>query len=48
MMAPQGHMQQYEKSSSFLKSSGLQDHLMIIHGMRDDSLLPIRNLRCSA
>ncbi len=39
MMAPQGHMQQYEKSSSFLKSGGLQDHLMIIHGMRDDTVL---------
>ncbi len=39
MMAPQGHMQQYEKSSSFLKSGGLQDHLMILHGMRDDTVL---------
>jgi dipeptidyl-peptidase 4 len=39
MMAPQGHMEQYAKSSSFLKSGGLQDHLMIIHGMKDDTVL---------
>jgi dipeptidyl-peptidase-4 len=39
MMAPQDHMQQYAKSSSFLKSDGLQDHLMIIHGMKDDTVL---------
>jgi dipeptidyl-peptidase 4 len=39
MMAPQGNMDQYAKSSSFLKSGGLQDHLMIIHGMRDDTVL---------
>jgi dipeptidyl-peptidase 4 len=39
MMAPQDHMEQYAKSSSFLKSGGLQDHLMIIHGMRDDTVL---------
>jgi dipeptidyl-peptidase-4 len=39
MMAPQDHMQQYAKSSSFLQSGGLQDHLMIIHGMKDDTVL---------
>ena len=39
MMAPQDHMQQYAKSSPFLKSGGLQDHLMIIHGMKDDIVL---------
>jgi dipeptidyl-peptidase-4 len=39
MMAPQDHMQQYAKSSSFLKSGGMQNHLMIIHGMKDDTVL---------
>ena len=39
MMAPQDHMQQYAKSSPFLRSAGLQDHLMIIHGMKDDIVL---------
>jgi dipeptidyl-peptidase-4 len=39
MMAPQDHMEQYAKSSSFLRSGGLQNHLMIIHGMRDDVVL---------
>lgn len=39
MMAPQDHMRQYAKSSAFLKSAGLQDHLMIIHGMRDEIVL---------
>jgi dipeptidyl-peptidase-4 len=39
MMAPQDHMDAYAKSSAFLKSGGLQDHLMIIHGMRDDVVL---------
>jgi dipeptidyl-peptidase-4 len=39
MMAPQDHMQQYAKSSAFLKSGGLQDHLMIIHGMKDQVVL---------
>jgi len=39
MMAPQDHMQQYAKSSAFLKSGGLDDHLMIIHGMRDEIVL---------
>jgi dipeptidyl-peptidase-4 len=39
MMAPQDHKAEYEKASSFLKSDGLQDHLMIIHGMRDEIVL---------
>jgi len=39
MMAPQDHQAQYEKSSAFLKSGGLQGHLLIIHGMRDDTVL---------
>ena len=39
MMAPRDHMAQYAKSSAFLKSGGLQDHLMIIHGMRDEVVL---------
>jgi dipeptidyl-peptidase 4 len=39
MMAPQDHMQQYAKSSAFLKSGGLQDHLMVIHGMKDQVVL---------
>jgi dipeptidyl-peptidase-4 len=39
MMAPQDHPAQYADSSAFLKSGALQDHLMIIHGMRDDTVL---------
>jgi dipeptidyl-peptidase-4 len=39
MMAPQDHMGQYAKSSAFLKSGGLEDHLMLIHGMRDQVVL---------
>jgi dipeptidyl-peptidase 4 len=39
MMAPQDHIQQYAKSSSFLKSGDMQNHLMIIHGMKDDTVL---------
>ncbi len=39
MMAPQDHKAEYEKASAFLKSDGLQDHLMIIHGMRDEIVL---------
>ena len=39
MMAPQDHQEQYAKASAFLKSGGLQDHLMIIHGMRDEIVL---------
>jgi dipeptidyl-peptidase-4 len=39
MMAPQDHEAQYEKSSAFLRSAGLEGHLMIIHGMRDDTVL---------
>ena len=39
MMAPQDHQPQYAKSSAFLKSGGLQGHLMIIQGMRDEVVL---------
>jgi dipeptidyl-peptidase-4 len=39
MMAPQDHPLEYAAASAFLQSGGLQDHLMIIHGMRDDTVL---------
>jgi dipeptidyl-peptidase 4 len=39
MMAPQDHAAQYADASAFLKSGALKDHLMIIHGMRDDVVL---------
>jgi dipeptidyl-peptidase-4 len=39
MMAPQDHAAQYADASAFLRSGALQDHLMIIHGMRDDVVL---------
>jgi len=39
MMAPQDHQTQYARASAFLRSGGLRDHLMIIHGMRDDTVL---------
>jgi dipeptidyl-peptidase-4 len=39
MMAPQDHQQEYTQASAFLKSGGLQDHLMLIHGMRDEVVL---------
>jgi dipeptidyl-peptidase-4 len=39
MMAPQDHPKEYAKASAFLKSAGLSDHLMIIHGMRDEIVL---------
>jgi dipeptidyl-peptidase-4 len=39
MMAPQDHKQEYIKASAFLKSEGLADHLMLIHGMRDEVVL---------
>ena len=39
MMAPQDHIKQYTRSSAFLKSAGLQDHLMLLHGMRDQIVL---------
>ncbi len=39
MMAPQDHAAQYAKSSAFLRSGDLKDHLMIIHGMKDDVVL---------
>ena len=39
MMAPQDHRKEYTNASAFLKSGGLADHLMIIHGMRDEVVL---------
>jgi dipeptidyl-peptidase-4 len=39
MMAPQDHQVEYAKASAFLKSGGLAGHLLIIHGMRDDTVL---------
>jgi dipeptidyl-peptidase-4 len=39
MMAPEDHAAQYAKSSAFLRSGGLEGHLLIIHGMRDDTVL---------
>lgn len=39
MMAPQDHPSQYAKASAFLQSGGLEDHLLIIHGMKDDTVL---------
>ena len=39
MMAPQDHPKQYAAASAFLHSGGLADHLMIIHGMKDDTVL---------
>lgn len=39
MMAPQDHLDQYARSSAFLKSGGLAGHLMIIHGMKDEVVL---------
>ena len=39
MMAPQDHPKEYANASAFLKSAGLADHLMIIHGMRDEIVL---------
>ncbi len=39
MMAPQDHAEQYAHSSAFLRSGELKDHLMLIHGMRDDVVL---------
>ena len=39
MMDPQTHQEQYTNSSSFPKSGGLQGHLMLLQGMRDDVVL---------
>ncbi len=39
MMAPQDHQKEYAQASAFLKSAGLKDHLMIIHGMQDQIVL---------
>lgn len=39
MMAPQDHQKEYTRASAFLKSNGLADPLMIIHGMGDEIVL---------
>jgi dipeptidyl-peptidase-4 len=39
MMRPQDQWEQYAAASSHTKARGLQDHLMIIHGMRDRVVL---------
>lgn len=39
MLAPQDHPHEYSEASAYLRSGGLQDHLMIIHGMRDEVVL---------
>lgn len=39
MMAPQDHPDAYARMSAFTHAAGLQDHLMIIHGMRDRTVL---------
>ena len=39
MMDPQTHGAAYRQSSAFLKSSGLEGHLMLLHGMRDEVVL---------
>jgi dipeptidyl-peptidase-4 len=50
MMAPQDQPKEYASSSAFKHAAGLQDHLMIIHGMRDrivffkDSLVLVQHL----
>ena len=39
MMRPQEQMAAYAKASSHTKAAGLRDHLMIVHGMRDQVVL---------
>jgi dipeptidyl-peptidase 4 len=39
MMRPQDQEKEYGKASSYAYAAGLQDHLMIIHGMRDTTVL---------
>lgn len=39
MMAPRDHAERYAAASPFLRSDGLRDPLLIIHGMRDDTVL---------
>jgi len=39
MGTPQEHPREYERSSPFTHAAGLQDHLMIIHGMRDTTVM---------
>jgi len=39
MMRPQDHPEEYDDSSAYLHAHGLEDPLMIIHGMRDEVVL---------
>ena len=39
MMSPKDHRKEYADASAFTFAHGLQDHLMIIHGMRDTTVL---------
>jgi dipeptidyl-peptidase-4 len=39
MMAPQDQPEEYADASAFTKAAGLEDHLLIIHGMRDRIVL---------
>jgi dipeptidyl-peptidase-4 len=39
MGTPQDHPKEYERSSAYSHVAGLEDHLMIIHGMRDTTVL---------
>jgi dipeptidyl-peptidase-4 len=39
MSMPQDHPKEYADASPFTFAAGLQDHLMIIHGMRDTTVL---------
>ncbi len=39
MGTPQVHPEEYARSSPFTHATGLQDHLMIIQGMRDTTVL---------
>lgn len=39
MMSPDDQPEAYAESSAYLQADGLQDHLMIIHGMRDRIVL---------
>ena len=39
MGTPQDHPKEYARSSPLTHAEGLQDHLMIIHGMRDTTVL---------
>ena len=39
MMAPEDQPQEYASASAFTHAAGLEDHLMILHGMRDRIVL---------